>query len=206
IAADEQSSGRGRLGKSFHSPKGGIYISIILKSDMISLKKTPITFAAANAVCKAIEEVSDELPSIKWVNDIFVKGKKVCGILTQKVPDSDYGSIIVGIGVNYKTKEFPENLESAGTLFDESSSLSRNEFIALIADKVIEYACHSADNVIMDIYKSHSNVIGKEISFAENGQLKSAYVIGIDDFGGLVIEEDFKVRTISCGEISVKVR
>ena len=206
IAADEQSGGRGRLGKSFYSPKGGIYMSVIMKPDKISLNKTPITFAAADAVCRAIEEVSDKTPSIKWVNDVFVNGKKVCGILTQNVPDSESSSIIVGIGVNFKTKKFPDELESAGGLFDENCSLSRNEFISSIANKLLEYSCNSTDEKIMEYYKSHSNVIGREITFTENGAVKSADVIGIDDFGGLVIEKNLKVRTISCGEISIKVR
>lgn len=124
IIAEEQTRGRGRMGRSFYSPPGrGIYMSFILKPRFDASKAVLITTAASVAVCRAIEKVTGVSCFIKWVNDIYADGKKVCGILTEAVTDFETGQIehiVLGIGINYGTAsgEFPEELAGiAGSLF-----------------------------------------------------------------------------------------
>lgn len=131
IIAEEQTKGRGRMGRSFYSPPSrGIYMSFILKPRFDASKAVLITTAASVAVCRAIEKVTGVSCSIKWVNDLYAGGKKVCGILTEAVTDFETGQIehiVLGIGINYSTtsEEFPEALsEVAGSLFHSGADNS----------------------------------------------------------------------------------
>lgn len=121
LLAEEQTQGRGRLGRSFHSPKGGIYMSLILRPQMTLTDATLITTMAALAVCQAIEELTPVRPEIKWVNDLLVDGKKICGILTEAVSDWESGrveSVVVGVGLNFRPVSFPEEIAGrVATLF-----------------------------------------------------------------------------------------
>ena len=106
IIADKQTAGRGRSGKSFYSATGGIYMSVIVSER----EDVPYTVCAASAVCKAIRSLGIDA-KIKWVNDIFVNGKKVCGILCEKVATSHGSKIIIGIGINHSVKSFPAEIQ-----------------------------------------------------------------------------------------------
>ena len=130
VIANEQTAGRGRLSRSFFSPKDtGIYMSLLLRPKNYSAKQAVrITTMAAVAMCEAIETVSDEKAEIKWVNDIFVRGEKVCGILTEGSFNLESGLLdyaVLGIGINiYQPKDgFPNELSSiAGAVFSEKQS------------------------------------------------------------------------------------
>ena len=119
IIANKQSAGRGRLGRSFFSPEGtGIYMSILLRPEMELQKSVRITSMAAVAVARAIERVSGIEAKIKWVNDIFLNGKKVCGILTESGINAITGTLeyaVLGIGINVGTIQFPEELKDIAT-------------------------------------------------------------------------------------------
>ena len=108
VAANEQTHGRGRQGKSFYSPADtGIYMSLVLSfSDGESISK--ITVIASVAVCKAIEKLTGLKPEIKWVNDVYLNGKKICGILCESViGGTDLTPVIIGVGLNLSTTDFP---------------------------------------------------------------------------------------------------
>jgi biotin-[acetyl-CoA-carboxylase] ligase BirA-like protein len=135
VIAEEQTAGRGRYGKAFFSPRGcGLYMSVILRSDKVRLSEpTLLTAFAAVSVCEAVEAAAGKTARIKWVNDIFIDGKKVCGILTEAVTDGD-GKIsffIVGIGINTKEPEngYPQDISgiagSADADIDPSEIASR---------------------------------------------------------------------------------
>jgi BirA family biotin operon repressor/biotin-[acetyl-CoA-carboxylase] ligase len=143
IIAEEQTSGRGRRGRNFHSPLGGsIYISFILKPYGNIENSLMITIAAALAVCKAIEKVADptQTPKIKWVNDIFIDNKKICGILTEAVSDIESGqieTIVLGIGININIPKeaFPKEIvDIAGSL--KLKPGERNSFVAHLIEEV----------------------------------------------------------------------
>jgi len=195
VIAEEQTKGRGRMGRSFFSPpESGIYLSIILKPSFNINKSVLITTAASVAVCKAIEETTGISSQIKWVNDIYVNNKKICGILTEAVTDFETGHIeyiILGIGINYKTSEegFPSEISDiAGSLYEERFSChdsfdnintgtkalsiaSRNQLIAEIINNVLQINENLESREFLKDYKSRSLVLGREIRVLRSGSL-----------------------------------
>ncbi len=216
IAANEQEAGKGRLGRSFYSPSGsGIYMSILLRPRLPAAEALFITTAAAVAVASAIEEHTGERALIKWVNDIYCRGKKVCGILTEASIDFEGGGIsyaALGIGINLSDPQngFPAELsEIAGSVFGEKPSPpeTRPLLIAAILDKFLEYYRSLPQKVFMDEYRGRSCVIGKEITVISSGGSENALAVDIDDDGALVVKtERGATRRLSSGEISIRVK
>ncbi len=213
IAAEEQTNGRGRMGRSFYSPsKTGIYMSLILRPHLNISNAVLITTASAVAVCRAIKSLTDKKPEIKWVNDIYVNGKKVCGILTEAVTDFEsrmVESIIIGIGINFKTTDehFPDEIrETAGSLFtSESTGITRNRLIAEIINELLDIYDNLEDSNFIMEYKAQSMILGKEIVFYENSIENYGKAIDIDNSGGLVVEtKKGEVITLNSGEITVR--
>ena len=210
----EQKSGQGRLGKTFCSPRGGVYFSTLIRPTLSIEKAVMITPAAAVAVHKAITEVLGLPVSIKWVNDIYMNGRKVVGISTQAQADIAVGGIsgiIVGIGINYNTAQTdfsPELKDKAGSLFYENSPARRNELIAATITNLLDLSKDLTDKSYMDYYRKHNLVIGARVDYEIDKETKSGIVENIDDNGSLIIHEDGKSekRRLSCGEISVRPR
>ena len=210
----EQKSGQGRLGKTFCSPKGGVYFSTLIRPTLSIEKAVMITPAAAVAVHKAITEVLGLPVSIKWVNDIYMNGRKVVGISTQAQADIAVGGIsgiIVGIGINYNTAQTdfsPELKDKAGSLFYENAPAKRNELIAATIANLLDLSKDLTDKSYMDYYRKHNLVIGARVDYEIDKETKSGIVENIDDNGSLIIHEDGKSekRRLSCGEISVRPR
>lgn len=213
IASEEQTGGRGRFGRDFFSPAGtGIYMSIILKPKLEISDSVLITTAAAVAVCRALEKFSDKKAQIKWVNDIFMDGKKVCGILTEAVTDFESGtveSIIAGIGINVKTREedFPHELKAKATsvFSGEEGFALRNRLAAEIINNILS-SCENLDKKeFLKEYKDRSLILGKQITYTKNSQLYEAQAKDIDSSGGLVIEtSDGRTEILHSGEVSIK--
>lgn len=214
VVALEQKSGQGRLGKTFCSPRGGVYFSTLIRPTLSIEKAVMITPAAAVAVHKAITEVLGLPVSIKWVNDIYMNGRKVVGISTQAQADIAVGGIsgiIVGIGINYNTAQTdfsPELKDKAGSLFYENAPAKRNELLAATIANLLDLSKNLTDKSYMDYYRKHNLVIGARVDYEIDKETKSGIVENIDDNGSLIIHEDGKSekRRLSCGEISVRPR
>lgn len=211
IVAEEQSQGRGRMGKTFFSPKSGIYMSVCLCKSVENLTDVMvITPAAAVAVRRSIAKYANVDAKIKWVNDIYIGKKKVCGILTQADIDFESGkagTFIVGIGVNFVNQDFPEEIrDKASALFEKSpSGVTRSQIIAEIYSQLMRLTDNLKDRSFMREYKQYSMVVGKEITYTYSGQEKYGKVVDIDDDGALlVIEQDGNQRKLTCGEISIR--
>ncbi len=193
VIAEEQSAGRGRQGKSFYSPaKSGLYLSLAVKSnEAVQL----ITLFAAVAVCRAIEEIYSLSPQIKWVNDLYLNGRKICGILCEATDNR----IIIGIGVNCYTTDFPEDIkDTAGTLGNKE--ISRNALAAAVIKNLI-----NNDSDFLSEYRERSLLTDKQISFIKNGQEYSATVFGISDNGNLLITyPNGSHDSLNSGEITLK--
>lgn len=207
VCAGEQTAGRGRLGREFYSPADtGIYFSVLINPPAQAPVGVGITTAAAVSVVKAIEKLTDKKPLIKWVNDVYLDGKKICGILTEAVTDFETGtvsSVIVGIGMNIKTLDFPDNVENAGCL---DASVKRADLIAEIANQLNHIINNSYDDFI-DFYRSHSMIIGESINFIKNGTVTSATALEIDREGGLLVQLANGEKTVlRSGEISIRRR
>ena len=207
VVADEQTAGRGRQGKQFYSPRGtGIYMTVVVHHGRRLQDAVSVTTAAGVAVCRAIEELTDKHPQIKWVNDVYIDDKKICGILTEAVVGMESGlaeAMIIGIGANMQTEEFPPDVENAASL---DADVSRADMIAAIADHLWEILDDGYESYI-DYYRSHSMLLGKAITFIRDGVTTPATAIGIDEVGGLVVRlEDGSVITLRSGEITVRPR
>lgn len=209
VIANEQTNGRGRLGRKFYSPSDtGLYISIILRPGVKGDLAVLYTTAASVEVCRAIEKVCGVYPQIKWVNDIYLNGKKICGILTEAVMDFESAmveSLIVGIGVNVGAGAFPEDVaEIAGAISNGGEKkFSRNTLAAEIINGVAGIESKLSSGGYIDEYKRRSMVIGKRIRIVGTGETVTAK--DIDDMGGLVVENDGgEIKTLSTGEISIR--
>lgn len=210
VVADYQTSGRGRLGRSFFSPAGsGIYMSLLLKPSFEEERATLVTTAVSVAVCRAIERVSGKRPLIKWVNDLYLDDKKICGILTEAIRNAVSGKIeyiVIGIGVNCTKTEFPDDIKNiAGSVCEKAENFSRNELIAEIIKEINIMGDFADSKNFIDDYKQRSLVIGKEIRIlGESEELAKA--VDIDENGGLVVRlVSGETKILSSGEISIRL-
>ena len=206
VVAEKQLAGKGRLGRSFYSPEGSIYMSLAFRTEAEISDAVKLTTAASVAVVRAIESLTDYKPLIKWVNDVYLDGKKICGILTEGVTDLESGQIrhiVIGIGLNCGKGDFPEELRDiAGSI--NRRGVSRNRFIAAITKELI--ACIEGGD-FMDYYRKCSFVLGKDINFIKNGLATPAKAIAIDDSGALIVRtEDGTELRLNTGEISLRLR
>lgn len=214
LLAEEQTNGKGRLGRSFYSPSGtGIYMSILLRPEFSGSDTVLVTTAAAVAVCRAISGVMGVETQIKWVNDVYFGEKKICGILTEAISDCEtgrVGSVIVGIGINYRTEDFPEEIKDRAGSVGAKSRVPRNCVAAAVVNEFFKIYEHLMEREFMDEYRMRSNVLGKEVRFLEKGVWYTADAVDLDADGGLVVEygggEGERVRrTLHTGEITLRV-
>ena len=216
VVSGQQTAGRGRLGRSFYSPKEGIYLSVIIRPRFDVSKSVLITCAAAVAVAESVKEIAGKDARIKWVNDVYVDDRKVCGILTEGITDFESGQIeavIIGIGVNTDVSNFPDDLKRIAGAVDGDYSAS--ELAGAIASRTIDYAHTIEERTFIDSYRSMSTVIGKKITVYK-GQYKvnpedeiegvTAEVKNIDNDGRLiVVYEDGTEEALSSGEITIRL-
>lgn len=216
IFAKEQTAGRGRMGHSFYSPKeSGLYMSLILSGENCKINgqinPAAITATAAVAVCNAVEKTCNISPKIKWVNDLFYKGKKICGILTEGNISSNSGEIsqiILGIGINLRSfqQSLPEDIKNiAGSL--ECDQININLFAANIIFQIFSLTQNINENwlAILQEYKDKSLILGKFVNGKDaNGYNEKLFVHDIDKDAALLVENDKGEKfTINSGEISI---
>ena len=210
--SDYQTAGRGRMGKTFLSPKGsGLYFSILTKPKGQNKNPLVLTCHAAIAVKRAVKEVFGMELSIKWVNDLFYKGKKLVGILAegQLSDSSSLAYCIMGIGINLFLPEsgFPEELSGiAGALFDydkeKKENLNRNQFLASI---LFHYFSLLDRDKVEEEYRRENILLTKDILFTENHQDFLGRVEGILEDGSLFVRcRDGSTKIVSSGEVKEK--
>lgn len=218
VVAVKQTGGKGRRGRSFTSPSGGIYLSIILRPSEMAVSLDGallITSATAVAISQAISEVCGLEVSIKWVNDLYFRGKKICGILSEGVADLESGGldcIVVGAGINFATPEqaFPEDIRSiAGSLYDDVDSIplgvNRNRLAAAIIEKMLSRSIGLEQRTFLDEYRRRSFLIGQQVLVLSNDTQIPATVLSIDDDCHLVVRHvDGTVEHIGTGEVSIR--
>lgn len=211
VAANRQTAGRGRLGRSFFSPgEKGIYMSIILRPGLEAKKSTMITSMAAVAVARAIEQVSNAQAKIKWVNDVYVNGKKVCGILTEAAIEAENGMLsyaVLGIGVNVGSMEFPPELcEIATSIENETGEpVEREVLIAAILNETESLYATMATGDFLEESRKRSLLIGKEIRVLEGEDSYPAKAVEIDETGQLIVETGEGRKALHSGEVSVRL-
>ena len=213
ILAEEQTNGRGRHGKQFFSPKQkGIYMSMVLRPQQSIQNALLITTAAAVAVALAIEKVSGKKAQIKWVNDVYVDGKKVCGILTEGVfsqATNSFDAIILGIGINLFPPQsgFPQELEQkAISLWTQEDAVLANKLVAEVWNYFFEFYDQLEQNIHWAEYASRMFLIGKKITVIQGAKDEHAQALQLDkDFRLLVRFENGTERWLTNGEVSLRI-
>ncbi|OKL37969.1 biotin--[acetyl-CoA-carboxylase] ligase [Domibacillus mangrovi] len=197
VIAEEQTAGRGRMARTWKSPKyTGIWMSLILKPELPPFKAPQFTLITAVAVTEAIRDVAGVMPSIKWPNDLLLNGKKITGILTELQADSDQiRSIIIGIGVNVNQPEFPEELAEIATSIsiEKGETVSRAKIVQAIMKKLETYYDEYTMNgfsLIKEKWESYAISIGRHIiARTVTGTIRGK-ALGITDEGVLKLEDE----------------
>ena len=214
LIADHQTGGRGRRGRSFHSPAGtGIYMSVLLRPTCRPQELMHLTCAAAVAVCDAIESACGIRPGIKWTNDLVWGKRKLAGILTELglSPEGTVDYAVIGIGLNCGQEEadFPEEIRDiAGSLHSVTGDVIRRELVAAAMMDALYRM--SADLLphrdrILSRYRSGCITLGKEVSVVKaDGSVRHGTAIDIDAEGALVVQFDSGTEIVNSGEVSVR--
>ena len=214
--AGQQTAGRGRLGRSFFSPGDtGLYLSLVLRPVLPAARAVQLTCAAAVAVCEALEQLCGAAPQIKWVNDIFLGGKKVCGILTEAVllpgtDKPDYAVLGVGLNVYPPTDGWPAQLADIAGSVCGADAIQPGLRARLAAAFLQHFSVHyrslqSGGKDFLPGYRSRSPVPGRQVFLEENGVRTPALALAIDDDCRLLVRmADGTQRALTAGEISIR--
>ena len=212
VIAESQSGGRGRFGRPFFSPEhSGVYVSYILRPEMTAERAVMITSLAAVAVARAIEAVADVDVRIKWVNDLYINGRKVCGILCEAGMDFESGQLeyaVLGIGVNVAAMQFPDELSEIATSIENEcgAPVSRSRLIAEISNQLEALYGQLETGEFMAESRRRSNVIGQDVTVIRGDVRYDARAVDIDDQGRLVVRTESGVQRLGSGEISLKIK
>jgi len=227
VVADMQENGRGRQGRTFFSPLGGVYMTVIVKfchgdggiskneaaqknskslNDIFGNTTVPVTkltIVAAVAVADALKSALHIEAGIKWVNDIFFEGRKVGGILTETVGDG----AVVGIGINLRTEKLSADLPNAGSLLSVAGAVTTIQMVEVIQKQLLDTLSDFDSKIILDKYRRKSVLLGKRVLVTAGGKEYEAEVKDIDDDGGLVVRRDNGVFvTLTYGEANLLIR
>lgn len=209
----EQTGGRGRLGRRFHSPGGqGLYMSVLLRPKVRAEALLPATGLAAVLSCYAIEEACGFSPKIKWLNDLYAQEKKLCGILAEPVFERDgrTKALILGLGLNLYQRDFPPELTAIATSLRQQGVESDYAGISAALLKrlyslpaLLEQEDRTA---YVQAYKDRCISLNRPVELLQNGSVRPAYALDIDKSFGLRVKTDRGEETITVGEISVKLK
>ena len=211
VIANSQTKGKGRMGREFFSPEGGIYMSIVLKPQTNIENILFLTVAAAVAAAESIENASGKKSEIKWVNDVYIEGKKVCGILTEgaicaETAQLEYAVLGVGINTVFCASAFPKQLQTkAGGVF--SSRATSGQKACLIADfcnRFFEMYQNLDSRDFVSKYQSRSFLDGKTVEYYKNGEKQTAQVLKIDSEARLVVKNGQSTEILSSGDVQLE--
>ncbi len=193
VIAEEQHSGRGRMGKSFSSPKGGLYMSVILRPKLQMQDMMAVTACTASAVCLALLDLGI-LPSIKWVNDLFLNGRKICGILCEGSFQMENGLLdylVAGIGINLHPIHSPELQNIVTDIVTETGiCLTRVETAAAVLYHLESLLQTLSDRTFMEIYRKHSCTLGQRVQVILDGQPEICTAMDFTKDAQLVVKRD----------------
>ena len=203
LIANTQTGGRGRRGRSFASPQGGLYLSTLIRPTGIT-DPGLITCRAAVAAARAIESLCDLKIAIKWVNDLYLNGRKVAGILAEGVlsPAGDLTAVVVGIGINVAGALPPELETIATTLEAEGAPLSREDLAAAFLN---QWDSVQTDPDFMDEYRRRNLVLNNPVTVVRGDSTYPATAVEITDTGHLVVRTDHGLEELTSGEVSLRL-
>ena len=210
VIAENQDKGRGRLNRTFYSPKGkGIYMSMLINPNLSISDGVKITTFIAVAVAKSIEKLTNLTVGIKWVNDLYINGKKVCGILTEAGSDFQNNKLkyaVCGIGINCYGLDFPLEISNIATSLEkEGAKVDRNALIAEIINQTINIEEEILSGNYLAEYKNRLIMLNKEITVYTGGYEYKATAVDVTENGGLVVIKNGEKITVNSGEVSIKL-
>ncbi|MGL5752379.1 MAG: biotin--[acetyl-CoA-carboxylase] ligase, partial [Paraclostridium sp.] len=196
VISEEQTSGRGRIGRLWHSKKHeGIWMSIILKPDITPMEAPFITLIAGASVVKALSNLGIE-SYIKWPNDLIINGKKVCGILTELSAEIErVNYIVVGIGINVKSIEFDNEISKVATsIFKEGYEVTRVDIVKNILEEFEhlykDYIHGGNKEAVLEICRNKSAVVGKKVYAIKGNQKEFVECLDINEDGNLIVKNE----------------
>ena len=214
LLATHQTAGRGRLGRSFHSPQGqGIYLSLLLRPDCPASQLMHLTCAAAVAMCDALADACGQRPGIKWTNDLVFGKRKLGGILTELgwTGDGRLDYAVVGIGINctQQPEDFPPELRqmagSASMLAGKTVEAPVLAAAMIRALREMELDLFRGKASLMQRYRADCITLGQDISLVSADQVRHGHALDVDENGGLLVAfSDGSVETVAAGEVSVR--
>ena len=214
VISEKQTKAKGRSGKSWESPLGGVWLSIVLNPHVDYSKLPLITLATGVAVAKTLEKVGVENPEIKWPNDIMINGKKVCGILTEAITKlNTIENVIIGVGIdaNLDVEDFPEELQAGTTTLQKELGRKGSENLLIKTfleefEEISELFDHEGYEEILKEWRKRSYSIGKIVEVREPfNKNYDAYVLGVSREGALVVEKiDGTLEKVISGECIIK--
>ena len=212
VIADMQTMGRGRLGRSFVSPAGtGIYMSVVVRPEL-PVELTPMmTTAAAVAVAEAVENLSGHATQIKWVNDVYIGGKKICGILTEaslglETRSLDYAVIGIGINVRSVKEQFTPDLNRTATSIEDAAGklVDRNRLCAEVMNRLEVHLAAIPERGFIEEYRRRELLTGNDITAELNGASVTGKALGVDENLNLIVEfPDGTVKHLGSGEANL---
>jgi BirA family biotin operon repressor/biotin-[acetyl-CoA-carboxylase] ligase len=206
IVALEQSAGRGRMGRSFYSPSGsGIYMSILHTFHIPICNAVSVTSAASVAVMRAVRRICGVQTEIKWVNDLYLNGKKVCGILAESMLIGNECAVVVGIGINLRSAAFPAELSDiAGTLGADDADAAA--LVAAIVEELEPFLQDPLSREWLEDYRVHSCVIGRRVVWMKESETYGGVASDIDENGSLIVLADTgEMVSLRTGEITLRL-
>lgn len=213
VIAGTQTGGRGRMGRSFHSPEGmGIYLSVILRPECEAAQLMHLTCAAAVAMCDAVEAAAGFRPGIKWTNDLVRNGKKLGGILTELSLDAG-GKVayaIVGVGINccQSAQEFPEDIRSiAASLSMTAGQEIDRSYVAAAMITALHGMARTLTQraAVLQRYRRDCITVGREVSLLKGSEVRHGTATGIDEEGALLVRfPDGHTEAVTSGEVSIR--
>lgn len=211
IISEEQSKGKGRLGRQWYSKSHeGIWMSIVLKPNIMPYKAPFITLIAGASIVKALNDLEVKT-LIKWPNDIILNGKKISGILTELSAEIErVNHIVLGMGINVKTMEFSQEIcDIATSLYKENYKVSRVDIVRNILSEFerlyIDYVNNDSKEETLNICRQYSAIIGKDIYILNADNKEQVKCLDINEDGNLIVEkQDKSTREIMSGEVSIR--
>ncbi len=210
VIAEEQSAGRGRFDRTWHSSSGkNLTFSVIIRPNIIPQRIGILSLYAGLAVTEAVQELSHISPTCKWPNDVLLNGKKLCGILSEAVfSDAQISAVIIGIGLNVNQTEFPDTLASTATsmVLECNKMFDRFHVLAKVLEKLEHLYAFIQTHHLEDIlqrWQSHSIMLGKEVTISQQGQLVKGIAKAIDTDGGLIISVNGTEKKVAAGDVTI---
>jgi len=203
VLAEEQISGRGRIGRHWHSDPGlGIWMTVAIARSRPIEEQFTYTFIASLAVAVAIEEITGLRAKLKWPNDVLLGGKKCCGILLESLP----AVTLIGIGLNVNHTTFPDEIQNSATSLrlESGRKWSRVAIVTRCVQQVFDLT-HMTFDMIIDRWKRRAGFLGSTVVVQLGEETFEGKAVDVASDGGLIIETEMARRTIHAGEVRVRL-